>query len=85
MTPYNAPPAKDSVRFTTIKQFSSEKKKPLDTPLKKNIEGNENSSLKKKYLMSTDSFANKRTDKYIPERTSIEEIETQQEREEILQ
>ena len=47
------------------------------TPLKKNIEGNENSSLKKKYLISTDSFANKRAEKFMPERTSIEEIETQ--------
>ena len=77
MTPYNALPAKDSVRFTTIRQFSSEKKLAVLTPLKKNIEGNENSSLKKKYLISTDSFANKRAEKFMPERTSIEEIETQ--------
>jgi hypothetical protein len=48
------------------------------------INYNGSESARKKYLMSTDSFSQKRNDRYLPERTSINEKDVDEEREALL-
>ena len=89
-TPSNLMP-REPVRFTTIKQLSTDRA-PMSTPIKRQQQvhleqanNNVSESARKKYLLSTDSFSQKRNDRYLPERTSINERDIDQEREALLQ
>ena len=87
-TPSNLMP-REPVRFTTIKQLSTERAQ-MSTPIKRQkaqleqVNNNGSESARKKYLISTDSISQKRNDRYIPERTSLNERDIDEEREALL-